>query len=323
MIYLDNQTPFSELKQYFVSNGWMDYNENIRNIETPGEGNMNVVLRVITNTSSFIIKQSRPFVQKYQQIDAPVDRIDVEYQFYNTVRNNILSAHMPKILGYDASEFVLALEDLGHCEDMSSIYSNRVIADATLRKLVQVLSQIHRSRVPVHFPENLAMRQLNHQHMFVLPFLEDNGFQLDTIQEGLQDLSKTYKTNNALKKSISLIGQQYLSKGNTLLHGDFYPGSWMTKDDQLFVIDPEFGFVGFHEFDLGVMAGHIVIATSNENYVDSIYNLYAEKVDRKLMAQVAGIEIMRRIIGLAQLPLKRTLTEKEYLLEIAKNMIMS
>ena len=46
------------------------------------------------------------------------------------------------------------------------------------------------------------------------------------------------------------------------------------------------------------------------------------KVDIKLIQQVAGIEIIRRLIGIAQLPLNRTLQEKETLLKMAKKMIL-
>ena len=43
-------------------------NEDLLNVTKAGEGNMNVVLRIKTNRRSFIFKQSRPYVQKYQDI---------------------------------------------------------------------------------------------------------------------------------------------------------------------------------------------------------------------------------------------------------------
>lgn len=234
-----------------------------------------------------------------------------------------MKTNIPKIIGYDASAYILLLEDLGDCDDMTSIYKNCTIDLYRLEKLVEVLGLIHQSEIPVDFPENMEMRKLNHQHIFVLPFMEDNGFQLNDIQEGLQQLSLSYKKDISLKRVINQVGQKYLSKGNTLLHGDYYPGSWMTEANNLYIIDPEFGFGGFAEFDLGVMAAHIIIATSNENYLDTIYNLYHPKANKILMTQVAGIEIMRRLIGLAQLPLERTLSEKQYLLKLAHKMILS
>ncbi|MFK7813032.1 MAG: phosphotransferase [Maribacter sp.] len=323
MNYFDIKTPVTELKQYLVSNNWMQADEQILSVEKPGEGNMNVVLRFKTNKRSFILKQSRPFVQKYQQIEAPLNRIAVEHEFYQAIQNESLRQNMPSILGYDEIEHLLILEDLGHCQDMSSIYAAKQIDENQLRRLTSILAAIHESEVPNSFPENMAMRQLNHQHIFVLPFLEDNGFQLDNIQEGLQEISMQFKQDTALKAIVKKVGAKYLSPGNTLLHGDYYPGSWMTETENLYVIDPEFGFVGFAEFDLGVMAAHVVMATSDESYLHSIFNSYHLKADKTLMTQVAGIEIMRRLIGLAQLPLDRSIKEKQYLLELAQKMILS
>lgn len=320
---LDNNTPISDLQEYFMAKGWIDSDETISSLEKPGEGNMNIVLRIKTNKRSFILKQSRPFVQKFQQIKAPLNRIAVEYQFYKTASGEALQAHIPKILGYDADEYLLIMEDLGHCKDMTSIYSSRHLDANDLKKLVDVLRLIHQNEVPHDFPENLEMRRLNHQHIFVLPFLEDNGFQLDVIQKGLQELSVGYKKDEKLKSVIKEIGDTYLATGKTLLHGDYYPGSWMTEGQNLYIIDPEFGFAGFAEFDLGVMVAHSIMATGDKDDFDTIFDLYHGRLDKSLMAKVAGIEIIRRLIGLAQLPLERTIAEKRYLLELARKMVIS
>ncbi|MCK5441849.1 MAG: phosphotransferase [Maribacter sp.] len=282
---------------------------------------MNVVLRITTNIRSFILKQSRPYVQKYQQIEAPLERIEVEYQFYSTVQGNQIDAHIPNILAYDKMEFSLMMEDLGQCKDMTYLYGNRTIKRTHLDRLIHVLQAIHKSK-PEGFPKNMELRKLNHQHIFVLPFMEDNGFQLDDIQEGLQELSLTYKGDTVLKSVVETLGVKYLSEGSTLIHGDYYPGSWITEDDNIYIIDPEFSFLGFAEFDLGVMAAHLIMATSDSSYLDFVLKKYQGCIDKKWVHQIVGIEIMRRLIGLAQLPLERTLQEKEYLLQMARKMIL-
>ncbi len=323
MKYFDSETPKATLQQYLFSKGWIQENEEIININTAGEGNMNIVLRIATPNQSFILKQSRPFVQKYQQIAAPLNRIAVEYQFYQAVQNDSLKAHIPKILGYDPQQHLLLMEDLGYCEDLSSLYEKRTIDTQLINKLTQNLLAIHQNKVPHNFPDNLAMRNLNHEHIFVLPFLSDNGFQLDAIQNGLEACAAPYKTDSTIKNIVDKIGEKYLSPGNTLLHGDYYPGSWMTADKKLYIIDPEFGFAGFPEFDLGVMAAHIIMATDNDNHIKTITSAYNDNIDKSLLTKVAGIEIMRRLIGLAQLPLQRTISEKQYLLHLARKMIVS
>lgn len=283
---------------------------------------MNVVLRVVTDKRSFIIKQSRPYVEKYKDIEAPVERIAVEKNFYQAVRDNAVNAHIPHILGYDSTENLLLLEDLGHCEDMVSIYQKRTISAKELDRLIFILGLIHRKKVQDDFPENIEMRRLNHQHIFVLPFLEDNGFNLDEVQPGLQELSIHFKDDDALKRVVNHIGEKYLSPGNTLLHGDYYPGSWMTEADNLYVIDPEFAFAGFPEYDLGIMVAHIIMATGKKRFLNQIYNRYQGEADKKLVGQVAGIEIIRRLIGLAQLPLERDIEEKRKLLKKARRLVM-
>ncbi|QVY64244.1 phosphotransferase [Polaribacter sp. Q13] len=322
MKYIDIHTDLKVIKEFLLEINFLKESEEILSVEKPGEGNMNVVLRVKTNQRSFIVKQSRPFVQKYQDIPAPEDRIDVEYQFYKAIESPVVTSHIPEVLAYDAKNYVLILEDLGNCEDMSFVYKNRAIETESIQLLVDILSNIHKSDVSETYPENKELRVLNHQHIFVLPFAVDNGFSLDTIQDGLEAVSQAYKKDEKLKEQIALVGERYLSEGTTLLHGDYYPGSWMTKEDEVFVIDPEFSFKGFPEFDLGVMAAHMVMATGNKLLISTVKKAYTLKFDERLFLQITGIEIMRRLIGIAQLPLDRTLEEKKELLEIARLLIV-
>ncbi len=323
MIQISEDSSLSSLENYLNSKNWIKKEERITKITKAGEGNMNVVLRIITNIRSIIIKQSRPFVQKYQDIPAPIERIAVEKSFYDAIGIGGIKENFPAIIGFDYESYILIMEDLGDCDDMSFIYHKRTISNHQFEKLIKICYQIHNTATPTDFPSNMKMRELNHQHIFVLPFLTDNGFSLDDIQIGLQELSMSFKKNENLKKQVTLIGEKYLSKGNTLLHGDYYPGSWMSKNDHLYVIDPEFGFVGFPEFDLGVMAAHLIIATHDPSYIEKIEKTYPKTIDMKLLKKIAGIEIMRRLIGLAQLPLSRTLADKEQLLLMSKNMILS
>ncbi len=279
---------------------------------------MNVVLRVTTNQRSFILKQSRPFVQKYPDLAAPVERIDVEHQFYQRMKQ---VSFFPKVLAFSAKHHTLLLEDLGHCEDLTSLYQKRAVTDALVKDLVLALHDIHQSPT-ADYPKNLGLRQLNYQHVFDLPFAPENGFSLDQLQEGLEALAIPLKENQALKEKISAAGEMYLQQGDTLLHGDYYPGSWMSVREQLFIIDPEFSFVGPKAFDLGVLAAHMILVTADEQILARITTAYPTAVDQAWVETFCGIEILRRLIGLAQLPLERSLTEKEALLTLAQRLIL-
>lgn len=313
-----------ELLSTFLSKeGILGKGEKVESTEKPGEGNMNVVLRVRTNQRTFIAKQSRPFVQKYQDIPAPIDRIAVEHQFYQTIEKGTIDEHLPKVLGFLSKEHLLFLEDLGDSEDFSFVYNTREISKSHIEQLTSIARGIHESTLTSTYPENIELRKLNHQHIFVLPFLEENGFSLDDVQEGLQALSLPLKQDLLLKEKIAVLGKLYLTTtGGVLLHGDYYPGSWMCKQDKIFVLDPEFSFLGFAEFDLGVMAAHLFMATGNTSILEEVIEGYQRPINKSLMREFAGMEVLRRLIGLAQLPLKRSLEEKKTLLSTARSWVV-
>jgi 5-methylthioribose kinase len=233
------------------------------------------------------------------------------------------NSFFPEILGYLPSDYILLLEDLGKGEDLTSLYNTRRITSDLIKDFTLGLYYIHKKKAPVDYPENIELRKLNHDHIFELPFKENNSFNLDHIQKGLENLSGPFKKNYSLKEKVLYAGKIYLEKGNTLLHGDYYPGSWMRVGDNNYVIDPEFSFVGPKAFDLGVMSAHIIIASGKTSFLGEIYNMYPAKVEFKKISLYCGIEIIRRLIGLAQLPIKRSLMEKKELLNFAEELILS
>ena len=308
----------TKVEQYLQKQGWLSDNERVLALEKPGEGNMNFVLRVQTNDRSFIIKQARPWVEKFPSIDAPVERTEVEASFFTTLQpHEPISSFIPTCIGFDPDSFILATEDLGVGADYSFLYQpNATLNQEEINSLLHFLNLLHSLPAPATFPDNQAMRALNHEHIFNFPFVEDNGFNLDEVEPGLQRISLLYKKDIFLKEKIKKCGEVYLAKGKHLLHGDFYPGSWLKVEEGLKVIDPEFGFVGPAEFDLGVLIAHLMMAQQEPLVIQAILDGYQQPIgfDEALLAQFAGIEIMRRIIGIAQLPLALDLNQKKRLL---------
>lgn len=320
MIDLSEHSTAKEI-QYL---GFWKSGETVEEVSIAGPGNMNLVLRIKTNQRSVILKQSKPFVKKFPQISAPIARIQVEHQFYQVLnKSEPMLDFVPKILGFDSENHLLLTEDLGTGKDLSAIYSGeKVLNWNEVDQLIHFLNVLH--ALPVeNFPDNLPMRRLNHEHIFNFPFLEENGFDLDTVQPGLQKLSLEFKQDQNLKKVIATLGDRYLAPGETLLHGDFYPGSWLQVNSEIKVIDPEFGFLGDREFDLGVFLAHMDMGLQGEEILSRILDQYSHTMDPRLLNQYRGVEILRRLIGIAQLPLRLTLKQKGELLNFAKKLILS
>ncbi len=312
------------LEAYLLSNKYIAPDEKIVSATVPGAGNMNYTLRIRTNFRSFIIKQSRDYVEKYPSIPAPRERAIIEGQFYELTQSNAkLREYQPEINAVDEENCIILLEDLGQSNDLSFLYKKEKEIDLEdLRGLIDYISELHNEfntdKVEARIT-NMKMRELNAEHIFNYPFLEDNGFDLDSVTPGLQAVAMRYKTDDAFKAKIKDLSKHYLTDGKTLLHGDYYPGSWLKTIEGVRVIDPEFCFFGPAEFDISVMIAHMKMAQQDASVEKEIMARYVEPAGfyTGLMEQLVGVEIMRRIIGLAQLPLALSLEEKESLVEEA------
>jgi 5-methylthioribose kinase len=170
------------------------------------------------------------------------------------------------------------------------------------------------------------MRKLNHEHVFSFPLNSGNGLSLDSITPGLSALARQLQQNVAFCKAVAEAGAAYLNSRaeGCLLHGDYFPGSWLRTEHGVFVIDPEFCFYGPPEWDVGVMLAHLHLAgqpAAMGNRALSMYTAHAP-LDRTLLSKFAGVEIMRRLIGVAQLPVAYGLRAKEELLHLARNLVL-
>jgi 5-methylthioribose kinase len=287
---------------------------------------MNCTLRVTTNERSFIVKQARPWVEKYPSIAAPWERALIEGRFYQLIANDAaLQRAMPRLLGSDAASRINVFEDLGAADDLTWLYGGeRKLDTAQVETLAAYLTQLHRSFLLYDDKAafaNRAMRELNHFHIFVFPLQSANSFDLDAITPGLQSAAQRLKDDTAYVARVTQLGELYLQDGATLLHGDFFPGSWLQTPSAsgagLKVIDPEFCFFGAAEFELGVMLAHLLMTGHSQDVIDCLWQNYEPVTPEwqpALVEQFAGVEIMRRLIGVAQLPLRLGLAEKKALL---------
>lgn len=324
--YFADEDDLPAMEVYLRSINFITADEKVISATVPGAGNMNYVLRVKTDNRNFIIKQSRPWVEKYPSIDAPIERISIEAQYYNSIKGlSDIELHSPEIYHFDIDNFILLMEDLGSVKDYTYLYdADAVIADEDVVVLASYLSRLHSVNAD-GFPDNLAMRKLNHTHIFNYPFDSKNGLDLDDIQDGLNGLAINENTDPELLEIIASTGDIYLATdGKVLLHGDFYPGSWM-KSQNLFVLDAEFGFVGPAEFDLGVFIAHMKMSFQVDDKVELFLKNYrqSESINHTLAYKFAGIEILRRLLGVAQLPLKLTIEQKAKLMSEAQGWILS
>lgn len=329
IILLDSQDPES-LNAYLNSRGMLEDTETILSIGPAGEGNMNLTLRVITDRQRLILKQSFPWVEKYPQIDAPWDRIIREARFYGLVSNDsMVSSRTPILLDLDVQSRIAIMQDLGETADFTSLYSGEKMTEHDAGILGSWLASLHVGNFVADNRSTLTnrdMRELNHLHIFDFPLRSDNGINLDAITPGLVKAAKALKTDAQYVETVRQLGEDaYLEDGPTLLHGDFFPGSWLKTKDGIRIIDPEFCFYGKAEFDVSVAIAHFSLSGQPESITCAFLEAYdpEEAFNRKLVNQLAGVEIMRRLIGVAQLPLTASIETKTKLLEFSRELVLN
>lgn len=321
-------TDKKELENYLKAKGWMSDEESIHTTERPGEGNMNFTLRIDTGSRTFIIKQSRDYVEKFPQVAAPKERALQEAHFYQFINEKEdLSAMMPVLKGIDEENSIIMMDDLGEGSDYTFLYQEgKSIPEKELLSILDFAISLHSQfkvdavKDPIR---NREMRKLNHEHMFIYPYVDDNGLDLNQVVPGLKEVASSFKQDAALKMEIEKMGDLYLKDGDSLLHGDYFPGSWLNTKQGVKIIDPEFCFFGPPEFEIGIMIAHLKMADQPQALIDKAISYYQSKatLDTVLQEKFTATEILRRILGLAQLPLEIDLNQRKNLLEEARAML--
>ncbi len=308
MLHLD-AVKIDQIKNYLLSRNLIDEKDEIITVAPAGPGNMNLTLRVSLQNKNIIIKQGRPWVEKYPQFAAPIGRTQTENDFYQFVcEHPKISENMPQILDFNEDQQILVMKDLGQGQDLSLHYPNRVdFKQDDLQLLLDYLRELHRIKLSSEQKnkfQNKKMRELNHAHIFILPFQNPALLDLNQISEGLEQLAAPLRCNEQLKTKISSLGEIYLQDHDTLLHGDFYPGSWMKVKNKIYILDPEFCFCGPKEFDQGVFLAHMYLTGQKQSTCDWIESEFKtwQNINTALIRQFAGAEMLRRILGIAQLP---------------------
>lgn len=285
---------------------WLGIDEVLTGVAPAGNGNLNLTLRVSAGARSAILKQARPWVERYPSIAAPVERSAVEAGFYRMVHAApTMTGYMPRLLGVDPAWHILLIEDAGVQAEAATHYA-RFFADSNHQtRLIDFLVRLHALNPPPSaLPCNRGMLTVNHAHIFALPFAQAD-----------RDLADT----------AALLGDRYLMDEGSLLHGDFFPEAWVYGPDGVQVIDPEFCLFGPPEFDLGVMAAHLIIAGAAACSPDELSAHYQSHggypADRALVARYAGIEIWRRLKGVARVSLPIGADRSAALIALAAQLI--
>ncbi|UTH02271.1 S-methyl-5-thioribose kinase [Macrococcoides canis] len=216
-------------------------------------------------------------------------------------------------------------KDLGTYLSETLMRTSDFILDAKDKKALQKLTI------------NPELCEISEDLVFTEPFY--NNFSRNEVSPALSPyVDALIYSDDALKQAVAEAKLKFLNTAQSLIHGDFHSGSVFVDAHRTKVIDPEFGFFGPAGYDIGNVLAHLLfsyshlVATQQFTAADSVAQSIDECIqtfksqslailnkDTRDVAlknhstfikyihsilidayTVCGLEIIRRIVGLAK-----------------------
>jgi len=117
---------------------------------------------------------------------------------------------------------------------LDALYGGSQLAATQLEPLLEWLAALHGAfggDQRARRLENRAMRELNHEHISVLPLEGKRPVDVDQHTPGLGAAAAELRADRMLAAETARLGARYLAReGSALLYGNFCPGSWLQDE---------------------------------------------------------------------------------------------
>ena len=301
-------------------------------VEPVGDGNINWVRRVrLPDGSSFVVKHARQSLERFPEYSAPVERLVYEHRYGQIVRERTpaVAETLPELLHFDERLPLLAMEDLGDAPRLEAVLRAGGAPIRALRRLGHFLGAVHAATCDAgtalagHF-ENRAMQELHGEHIFTLPYAP-NDF---PIPEQVRRRADEALARPGVRARIAALRTAYYGARRALVHADVQAGNVLIQGDRPRLLDAEIAHPGDPAFDLGTALAHLRFHTALapdpapfERLEAALVEGYLEGGGQRGDAERAGgfaaVEMLRRTIGAARVPLVAEAEAAERIIDFA------
>jgi 5-methylthioribose kinase len=236
-----------------------------------GDGNLNLVFIVnnLSNGASVVIKQALPYLRCVGE-SFPLGEQRMLFEIRSMLfYGRSVPALVPQIYHSDEAKYTLVMCNLSeHIIMRKGIlecvkYPNFAdeitdfIAKTAFATSVFGMNGVERAKLTADFAENTELRKLTEDFVFTFPYMESETNRHNPL---IDEAAKSIKTDAEFKAKAMELKYIFMTKAEALLHGDLHTGSVMLNEQESFVIDSEFAFVGPIGFDLGAVVGNLLMA---------------------------------------------------------------
>ena len=317
--------------------------------EEIGDGNLNYVFRVTDSEAgkSLIVKQAGNTARISEDIHLSTNRIRIEAEALR-LEGELAPGLVPEVYLFDGTMSCFVMEDLSSYTIMRSAlmdyemfpdfadHITTFMAETLVRTSDVVMCHKEKKELQQRFI-NPELCEITEDLVYTEPYYNQNGRNSYTAgnEEYFADL---LMNDEALKLEVAKLKFDFMSKGQSLLHGDLHTGSVFITKEKTKVIDPEFAFYGPMGYDIGNVVANLIFAwargTVNEQreftqwaeeaikdtidlfklkfirvWEENVTEITAKQEsfrDAYLLevlsdtAAVTGLELNRRVVGLAK-----------------------
>jgi len=233
-----------------------------------GDGNLNLVFRVQSASSSVIVKQALPYLRVAGEgWPLTLDRTCLEADAMRLHAQHAPGL-APQVLHVDETAAAVVLEDLHQHvvwrtamrggEDVAGVANalGRYCARTMIGTSSLVMPALERRQLALRF-ENPELSAISEDLVFTAPYIEASSNRYD---EAAADLAAELRADARMRALAAQLRWEFRARQEALIHGDLHTGSVMVRDADLRVIDVEFATWGPMGYDTGNVIAHLGLA---------------------------------------------------------------
>lgn len=246
-----------------------------------GDGNLNLVFILESQTGGMAIKQALPYVRLVGE-SWPLPLSRAHYEHLALVEQTACAPGLvPEVYHHDAPMALTAMEYLSpHIILRKGLIQGvfypqvakdlgRFLAHTLLKTSAYWLSAEAKKAKTALFLGNTAMCKITEDLIFDEPYF-DAPLNRHTSPY-LDAIVAEFRADKALKMAAQALKTKFLDQTEALIHGDLHTGSVMATPGDTRVIDPEFAFYGPMGFDTGALvANWLLSAFAQPGYEDRV-----------------------------------------------------
>ena len=336
-----------------------DWDEATMSCKEIGDGNLNYVFKVKDEKGhSVIVKQAGVSLRISEDMKIDTDRNRVESEIL-ILQGKLAPGYVPEIYCYDTVMITCCMQDLSDHEIMrTAMLEHKTypkFADQISTFMAQVL--MGTTDVVMNHEEKKALQKsfinpqlcdITEALVYTEPYNDEQG-RNNVFAPNAEYVKKKLYSDDELKLEVAKLKMDFMTRAQSLIHGDLHTGSIFINEESTKVFDPEFCFYGPMGYDIGNVIANLIFAWCNgdatddekfcswvESAIKDTTDMTMDKLDKYFdehvtdtmcktpgykeyylktiledTSAVTGLELIRRTVGMANVKDITTIADEE------------